>query len=55
MVPTVVGEIVIRAFKLYASEVRSIEGDLAQREGETGKAHGEGEIGVRVQFRLALL
>ncbi|WP_439606230.1 LysR family transcriptional regulator [Hydrogenophaga sp.] len=34
MVPTVVGEIVIRAFKLYASEVRSIEGDLAQREGE---------------------
>lgn len=34
MVPTIAGEIVIRAFKLYASEVRSIEGDLAQREGE---------------------
>lgn len=34
MVPTIVGEIVIRAFKLYASEVRSLEGDLAQREGE---------------------
>lgn len=34
MVPTIAGEIVIRAFKLYASEVRNTEGDLAQREGE---------------------
>lgn len=35
MVPTLAGDIVIRAFKLYASEVRHIESDLAQREGET--------------------
>lgn len=34
MVPTVAGEILIRAFKLYRSEIRSFKSDLAQREGE---------------------
>lgn len=34
MVPTVTGEILIRSFKLYSREIRSVESDLAQREGD---------------------
>lgn len=34
MVPTVTGEILIRSFKLYRREIRSVESDLAQREGD---------------------
>ena len=33
MVPTIAGEIIVRAVRLYNSEVRHIEADLVQREG----------------------
>lgn len=34
MVPTVAGDVLIRSFKLYSSEIRSFSSDLAQREGD---------------------